>query len=83
MRTTNEFVIEWVSGDKTATVTAPENSALANRLAKLSQEFPDSVQMKHSELFHVDVDLVHIRKPMTAEAKARLASSLNKPKKDN
>lgn len=80
MRTTNEFVIEWVTGDDRATVTAPEGSALANRLAKLAEEFPDNVEMMHSELFHIDVNLITIRKPMSAEERARRASCFNKPK---
>ena len=63
MRSTNEYVIEWVEGDKTATVTAPEGSALSNKLIKLASECPDDVEMKHSELFHVPVKWVSVRKP--------------------
>ena len=40
MRTTNEFVIEWITGDDRATVTVPEGTALSTRLVKLSEEYP-------------------------------------------
>lgn len=63
MRTTSEYVIEWVEGDKTATVTVPENSGRANKLAKYASEYPDEVEMKHSELFHIPTSWVSIRPP--------------------
>lgn len=67
MRSTNEYVIEWVEGDKTATVTAPEGSALSNKLIKLASECPDDVEMKHTELFHVPVKWVKVSQPRKVE----------------
>ena len=61
---TNEFCIEWVKGDKTATVTAPEGTALNTRLTKLAAEYPDDVEIRNSELFHIPWRWVKINPPM-------------------
>lgn len=86
MRTTNEYVIEWVEGDKTATVTAPEGSALSNRLIKLASECPDDVEMKHTELFHVPVKWVKVSPPrkldLSEERKEALRESLAKARQN-
>ena len=78
--TTNEFCIEWCKGDKTATVTAPEGSALNTRLTRLAEEYPDEVDVRNSELFHVPVKWVSIRKPKqmnyTDEEKAERAERM-------
>lgn len=63
MRTTNEYVIEWVEGDKIAAITCPENSGLSNRLIKLAGEYPEEVQMSHSEFFHVPKSWVKVSPP--------------------
>ena len=73
--TTNEFCIEWVKGDSTATVTAPEGSALNTRLTRLAEEYPDEVDVRNSELFHVPVKRVKVspppRRTYTEEQKQR------------
>ena len=61
--TTNEFCIEWVKGDSTATVTAPEGSALNTRLTRLAEEYPEEVDVRNSELFHVPVKWVKVSPP--------------------
>lgn len=63
MRSTNEYVIEWVEGDKIAAITCPENSSLSNRLIKLAEEYPEEVQMSHSEFFHVPKSWIKVSPP--------------------
>ena len=63
MRSTNEYVIEWVEGDKIAAITCPESSGLSNRLIKLAGEYPDEVQMLHSEFFHVPKSWIKVSPP--------------------
>ena len=76
--TTNEFCIEWCKGDSTATVTAPEGSALNTRLARLAEEYPDEVEAINSELFHIPYKWVRINPPMklSEEEKKRRAELL-------
>ena len=71
--TTNEFCIEWVKGDSTATVTAPEGSALNTRLTRLAEEYPDEVDVRNSELFHIPWKWVKINPPqkLSEEEKER------------
>jgi hypothetical protein len=45
--TSCEFAIEWVKGDKVATVTLPGNSKLNSRVRKLAEERPDEVSIRH------------------------------------
>ena len=80
MRSTNEYVIEWVEGDKTATVTAPEGSALSNKLIKLASECPEDVEMKHTELFHIPVKWVKVSPPRqySEETKKKMVERLQK-----
>ena len=84
MRSTNEYVIEWVEGDKIAAITCPENSSLSNRLIKLAGKYPEEVQMSHSEFFHVPKSWVNIRPPkkynLTEEQKAERIERLSKAK---
>ena len=76
--TTNEFCIEWVKGDSTATVTAPEGSALNTRLTRLAEEYPEEVEVINSELFHIPYKWVRINPPMklSEEEKKRRAELL-------
>jgi hypothetical protein len=78
--TTNEFCIEWVKGDPTATVTAPEGSALNTRLTRLAEEYPKEVEVVNSELFHVPYKWVRINPPMklSEEEKKRRAELLKR-----
>ena len=61
MRTTNEYVIEWIEGVNICAITCPENSALSNKLIKLAEEYPDEVQMSHSEFFHIPKSWISVR----------------------
>lgn len=45
--TSCEFAIEWVKGDKMATVTFPGNSKLNSRVRKLAEERADEVSIRH------------------------------------
>lgn len=80
MRTTNEYVIEWIEGVNICAITCPENSALSNKLIKLAEEYPEDVEMMHTELFHVPVKWVSVRKPKqmnyTDEEKAERAERM-------
>lgn len=88
---TNEFCIEWVKGDSTATVTAPEGSALNTRLTKLAEEYPDEVDVRNSELFHVPVKWVKVSPPprrtyteeQKQKARERMKALANKSRKQN
>ncbi len=89
--TTNEFCIEWVKGDSTATVTAPEGSALNTRLTRLAAEYPGEVDVRNSELFHVPVKWVKVSPPprrtyteeQKQKARERMKALLNKSRKQN
>lgn len=80
MRTTNEYVIEWVEGDKVAAITCPKNSGLSNRLIKLAEEHPNEVQMSHSEFFHVPKSWIKVspppRRTYTEEQRKAIAERL-------
>ena len=60
-------------GDSTATVTAPEGSALNTRLTRLAEEYPDEVDVRNSELFHIPWKWVKINPPqkLSEEEKER------------
>lgn len=75
---TNEFCIEWCKGDSTATVTAPEGSALNTRLTRLAEEYPDEVDAKNSELFHIPWKWVRINPPrkISEELKTEMTERL-------
>lgn len=83
MRETNEFVIEWVAGDKTATCTLPEGSALNNRLTRLAEKYPSDIQILNSELFHVNSSWIKINPPkqISDEQKEALAERMRKVRK--
>ena len=78
--TTNEFCLEWCKGDKTATVTAPEGSALNTRLTRLAKEYPDEVDVRNSELFHIPWKWIKINPPRQYddETKKKMAERLQK-----
>lgn len=63
MRQTDEFAIEWVIGDKTCTVTAPERTRINTRILKLKEKYPDQVEIKNSELFHIPNSWIRINPP--------------------
>lgn len=80
MRETNEYAIEWVIGDKTATCTVPENTAMNNKLTRLAEEYPQEVEIVNSELFHVPARWVRIspQRKMSEEQRQQASERLNK-----
>ena len=81
--TTNEFCIEWCKGDSTATVTAPEGSALNTRLTRLAEEYPDEVDARNSELFHVPVKWVKVSPPRVLNYSDEQRKALSERAKKN
>lgn len=48
--TSAECAIEWVNGNRTATVTFPNRSKYTSKIKKLPEEFPDEVKITHTNL---------------------------------
>lgn len=71
MRSTNEFVIEWILGVNRATATVPEGTALNTELVKLAEKYPNDVEIVNSELFHVPAKWVHVRAPRQVSEEQR------------
>lgn len=62
----NEFVIEWIKGNSTASVTCPSNSRLANKIRNLAKNHKEIIVIRdeNGALFaHIPVSSVSIRKP--------------------
>ena len=62
----NEFVIEWISGQNTASVTFPSNSRWANKIRNLAENDTSVIVIedKNGALFaHIPVEYLLIRKP--------------------
>lgn len=62
-----ENCIEWISGNKTATVTFPKGK-YATRVKKLAEKYPDEVTICHENkngtiVAHIPVSYVRINKP--------------------
>jgi hypothetical protein len=70
--TTQECCIEWVKGDKTATVTFPGSNRYNSKIRKLAEEHPEDVQIRHdnqdgSLIATLPVKYVKISRPATKE----------------
>lgn len=68
----NEIVIEWIKGDKVASVTAYSGSRLKNKIVNLAQKHSDVsiVENKDGSIFaHIPIDWVKIqpKRVMTQE----------------
>lgn len=81
----NEFCVEWTRSSKTATVTAPNNTSIKNKIVKLAQEKPEEVQIiaenkDGSILAHVPTKYVKISPPrqISEEERERLRIQLEK-----
>ena len=81
----NEFCIEWTRSSITATVTAPNNTSIKNKIVKLAQEKPEEVQIiaenkDGSILAHVPTKYVKISPPrqISEEERERLRIQLEK-----
>lgn len=73
MRETNEYAIEWVLGDKTCTITVPEGTKMYNRVQELKKKYPDQVEEKNSELYHLPNSWIKINPPMNLTPEQREA----------
>ena len=62
-----EFVIEWIKGDKKAAISAPSGTKIKNKLIKLTKEHPDEcdyILNKDGYIFgHVPVNYIKISRP--------------------
>ena len=45
--TSSECAIEWVRGDKTATVTFPSANRYNSKVRRLAEEYPEEVKIRH------------------------------------
>lgn len=66
MDSVNEFVIEWIRGEKTASLTIPSNTHMKNKIMKFASESSsvNYIENKDGSIFaHVPVDWISIRKP--------------------
>ena len=89
-----ECVIEWLRGNKTATVTFPNNTKFKSKVKKLAEQYPDEVQVvvenkDGSIVAHVPVSYIKVSAPRrvnyTDEQKKKFAENLlqaRKKKKD-
>lgn len=84
--TFNEHVIEWMRGDETATVSAPNNTRLKGQVTRLAEKYPDEVDYIENKdgsiCGHVPVKYVNVRHPkvLSDEHKQKLAESLARKK---
>jgi peptidoglycan hydrolase CwlO-like protein len=85
MRETNEFALEWVIGDKIATVTVPEGTKMNNRIKELKEKFPDQVEECNSELFHIPVSWIKINptRQMSDERREALSNRMRALKQNS
>lgn len=78
-----ECAIEWLRGDKEATVTAYNASKLKNRVTKLAEEYPDDFKVLYTNddgsiMAHIPVSCIRIARPtqMSDERKQELAERM-------
>ena len=81
MDTVNEFAIEWIKGDNTATVTAPTSTRLKGQVMRLAEKYPDEVEFTDvnkdgSIVAHVPVRWVNIRHPKKVTDEQKEAARL-------
>ena len=81
----NEFVIEWIRGNPTASVTCPSSSRLANKIRKLAEKniVVKIVSDQSEALFaHIPIEYVSIRQPrqqeLTEEERQKIGERLKK-----
>lgn len=79
----NEFVVEWIQGQNTASVTFPSNSRWANKIRNLAEETSEVsvIADENGALFaHIPVEYLYIKKPkrMTEEQKALAVKNLRR-----
>lgn len=84
---TQENVIEWIKGDKTATVTFAGSTKFCNKIKKLAESYPDEVKIvalnpDASVVAHIPISYIKITRPrevvMSEERKQFLNEVLRK-----
>lgn len=79
-----EFAINWIKGDKIASVTAPSSTALGNKILRLAEERDDVTIVRQNKdgsiLANVPVKWIKIGAPrkMSEEQRAAAAERLRK-----
>lgn len=79
----NENALEWITGDKTATVTLSQKR-LIFRVEKLAQEHPEEVQIVHrnrtSIVAHIPAAYIKLNPPLnlSEEQRSRMSQAMNK-----
>lgn len=81
-----ECVIEWLKGNKTATVTFPSRTKLNTKVKKLAEQFPDEVQICHenkdgSIVAHIPVRYINIsrrKRELTEEQRKEIGERLSR-----
>lgn len=73
---TQENVIEWIRGDKEATMTIPNRTVFANKIRKLAKAFPDEVEIiienkDKSIVAHIPVNYIHLYRPRELSEKTK------------
>lgn len=77
----DEFVIEWLRGQNTASITAPNKSTLKSRVQKLSIEHPEDcvivAENKDGSIFaHVPVKYIKLNVPHVLSEETRAKKRL-------
>ena len=86
MDSVNEFVIEWLRGQKTASLTIPSNTHMKNLIMKLAEKHPNVsvLHNKDGSIFaHVPVEWITIKPPkqLSEEHKAKIIGNLKRGNK--
>lgn len=89
MDSVNECVIEWLKGEKTATVTMPSNTRMKSKIVKLAEKDSAVTYIENKDgsiLAHVPVEYVSIRQKRTLsdeqrEEKTRILENARKGRK--
>ena len=81
--TSSECAMEWVRGDKTATVTFPSANRFNSKIRHLAEEYPEEVKIRHenhdgSLVATIPVRFIKIGAPrkLSEEQKAEMAERL-------
>lgn len=78
MDSMNEFVLEWIKGQKTISVTFPSNSEWAGKIRKFAQNDPDVVVLSDANgaLFaHIPLKYLNLRKPIALSEEQKQAAT--------
>lgn len=78
--TSSECAIEWVRGNKTATVTFPSANRYNSKVRRLAEEYPEEVKIRHENLdgsivATIPVKFIKISAPRKVSEEQREASA--------